>query len=109
MHVHSPSEHTFNGKNYDLELHLVHKLYDSDTLGVVSISFDSSKDVYNAFVASWHFSHVGDSQSTLIPLQQLINKVDKTKLYHYKGSLTTPPCSEGVQWMVLPKPLAISK
>ena len=68
MHVHSPSEHTFNGKNYDLELHLVHQAYNDTTLGVVSISFDASQDKYNSFVASWHFSHIGDSLTSLIPL-----------------------------------------
>jgi len=40
FHLHAPSEHTFNGKHYDLELHIVHKNADASTLSVIGVFFD---------------------------------------------------------------------
>jgi carbonic anhydrase len=40
FHMHAPSEHTFNGKHYDLELHIVHKNTDATELSVIGVFFD---------------------------------------------------------------------
>ena len=45
----------------------------------------------------------------LVPLQELMESVDVSKIIHYKGSLTTPPCTEGVNWIINPIPFHISE
>ena len=40
-HIHAPAEHTFDGKNYDVEIHMVHKRYQDNSLAVVAVFFDS--------------------------------------------------------------------
>ena len=42
-HVHAPSEHTIDGKNYEVEVHMVHKSYSDNSLAIVGIFFDSEK------------------------------------------------------------------
>ncbi len=42
-HIHAPSEHTVDGKNYEVEIHMVHKSYSDNSLAVVGIFFDSEK------------------------------------------------------------------
>ena len=42
------------------------------------------------------------------PLMKLVNNLDKSQIYHYEGSLTTPPCSEIVSWIVIDDPQSIS-
>lgn len=110
MHFHAPSEHTFNGKNYDLELHMVHKEYNTDNLSVLAIYFDvaAGGDMDNPFIASLKFDQKNPVASS-VPLTDLINKLKKDKMYNYKGSLTTPPCSEVVNWIVVNDPQPISK
>lgn len=54
FHFHAPSEHTFDGKFYDLELHIVHQEYNTGKLGVLAIFFDRTAggNSRNDFIAS---------------------------------------------------------
>ena len=54
MHIHAPSEHTFDGKHYDLELHLVHRKFGTNILGVLALFFDvkAGGNEENDFIAS---------------------------------------------------------
>lgn len=110
FHVHAPSEHTFDGKNYDLEVHFVHKSYTENKLAVLAVFFDTKAggDKTNEFIASLQL----DKSNIVvpeIPAMKLIRGLDTNKLYHYQGSLTTPPCSEIVTWIVTNDPQPISK
>ncbi len=51
-HVHAPSEHTIDGKNYEVEIHMVHKSYSDNTLAVLAVFFDSVKggNIKNTFI-----------------------------------------------------------
>lgn len=109
FHFHAPSEHTVHGKHYPMEMHFVHKS-ESGTLAVVGVFIE--KGTHNtAFDPIWanlptqkgilsHLEHVEVNVDDLLPHSQ--------KSYRYDGSLTTPPCSEGVKWIVMKSPIQLS-
>lgn len=109
FHFHAPSEHTINGEHYELEMHLVHQRSDG-ALGVVGIMIESG-GLNEQFAAIWENlpkeshteSHV---ENTTINAEQLLPTL--RHYYRYDGSLTTPPCSEGVAWFVLQSPIELS-
>jgi len=101
FHFHSPSEHTVDGKPADLVAHLVHKAEDGE-LAVVGVLFKQGKE--NEFLKPiWSGlpleSGTKTESSNTIFVSNMLPE-DKS-YYHYTGSLTTPPCSEGVNWNVL--------
>jgi len=108
-HFHSPSEHTVEGKQYPMEMHLVHQSA-SGGLAVIGVLFEEG--AHNAaFDPVW--SNLPKSKGTQIHLEHV--KVDVDALlpptrttYRYDGSLTTPPCSEGVKWFVMTTPVQLS-
>lgn len=109
FHFHAPSEHTINGKHAAAEMHLVHKNAEGK-LAVVAILIDAGAQ-NSAFKSMWeHLPAVAG------PVQQLTATVNAANMlpaaqttYRYDGSLTTPPCSEGVKWIVMMKPIEISQ
>lgn len=113
IHLHAPSEHTVNGKLYDAEFHIVHADA-AGNLSVLGILFDRMvADQDSPFVMNVLDAHdtrdLPVEDRVALDLTTLINKhLDTTHLYQYDGSLTTPPCSEGVRWNVLAQPQPIS-
>jgi len=108
FHFHRPSEERINGRQYDMVAHLVHKDVEG-RLAVVAVLLDRGSA--QAIVQSvWNNLPLekGDEvrAGTRIDLAQLLPE-DK-RYYTYMGSLTTPPCSEGVLWMVMKQPVPIS-
>ncbi len=110
FHFHSPSEHTIGGKAYDMVVHLVHKSADGQ-LGVVGILFKAGDNVNSTIGKLW-LNMPEKSGSTVQVPGVKINAADLLPVdltyFNYSGSLTTPPCSEGVNWMVLATPQSIS-
>lgn len=109
FHFHTPSEHEINGKASALELHLVHR-NESGTLAVVGVMLTKGKA--NPLIEEiWR--NIPDSGKTNTISDRLINVSSllptKKSYYSYAGSLTTPPCSEGVRWNVLLEPMTISE
>ena len=110
FHFHSPSEHKMSGKSGDMEVHLVHKSQEGE-LAVVGVFMNTGKE--NTLVKTvWENlpAEVGKEKAvgevTLNPADFLPAK----KTYsNYPGSLTTPPCSEGVNWMVMKNTIEVSK
>ena len=115
FHFHSPSEHTVDGYSYDLEMHIVHYYKDQPTsLGaVVGIFFDREKggNYSNPFLDSLNFGKtVVDTAIpvTNVNLASLLSGTDFSRYWSYKGSLTTPPCTEGIKWSVIEQVQPIS-
>jgi len=109
FHFHAPSEHTVNGKNYPFEAHFVN-LDDEGNITVLGVFFKVGKE--NAELEKiWEEmpEEVGEKEKLekRVRIGALLPK-DKS-YYRYNGSLTTPPCSEGVRWIVFKKPLQMSK
>lgn len=109
LHFHAPSEHTFNGKHYDVEMHIVHQDYDNKKLAVLGVFFDVDEggDLDNEFIHQLRLHEYEPTIETL-PLTKLIHGLDQSELYHYEGSLTTPPCDETVTWLLVNDPQPIS-
>lgn len=107
FHFHAPSEHTVDGTQYDLEVHFVH-LYRADNGlgGVIGVFFDrSAGNEDNEFLeALWDTS--GDTLK--VPSASFLEGIDMSKYWNYEGSLTTPPCTEGVKWTVIEQVQPIS-
>ncbi|MBI5971066.1 MAG: carbonic anhydrase family protein [Deltaproteobacteria bacterium] len=109
FHFHNPSEHTLGNKPFAIELHLVHKNA-KGALAVVGILLEEGAEnlAYKAV-----FANLPKNADTKIDADLSINAEtllpsDRT-YYRYDGSLTTPPCSEGVNWFVLKTPIQLSK
>jgi carbonic anhydrase len=102
LHFHTPSEHTVDGRSFPLEVHLVYKSA-GGKLAVIGMLFEEGAE--NAALTPY-WSRMPKSAGPPVDLGKGgvdIRKVLPTSLgvYRYTGSLTTPPCSEGVSWFVL--------
>ena len=100
IHFHEPAEHIVNGVRYPIEIHFVHKS-DQDKLTVLSI-FGVEGDVSGLFDFFETFLPIKNGESKVIDQKvDLQSLYPKSKgFYSYNGSLTTPPCTEGVNWVI---------
>ena len=100
FHFHLYSEHRIENKQYPMEMHLVHKnLNKEDSLNenlVIGILFDYKENIENKFLNDINLAEEKKIKDASII--DLINKNDA--FYYYKGSLTTIPCTENVNWIV---------
>ena len=100
FHFHLYSEHRLQNKQYPMELHLVHKnLNKDDSLNqnlVIAILFDYKDNIENKFLKDINLAE--EKKINDASIVDLINKNDA--FYYYKGSLTTVPCTENVNWIV---------
>jgi carbonic anhydrase len=108
FHFHRPSEERINGRVYDMVAHLVHKDADG-RLAVVAVLLDRGS-AHPLVQAVWNNLPLEKGESLAargsIDLNALL-PADR-RYYTYMGSLTTPPCSEGVLWMVMQQPVTVS-
>ena len=110
FHLHTPSEHQFNGKNFDLEFHFVNENANNQlaVLGLMVKEGASNPILEKA----WNVIPTDETTEAVkltepIDLMSLLPK--DTDSFQYNGSLTTPPCSEAVKWIVLEEPIEMSK
>ena len=108
-HFHTPSEELVNGKSYDMVWHLVHKSAEGK-LAVVGVLVKSgAKNGAIEAVAANLPKEVGKEQAASGATINAANLLPTNRgYYHFAGSLTTPPCSEGVSWYVLKDPIEAS-
>lgn len=109
-HIHAPSEHVIDDKTYDAEIHFVHSTPDGK-LAVVGVLVDAPATAKHN-VEFQKLLDVAPKNKTDAPAALTANPAkllpSTSKFYLYSGSLTTPPCTEGVNWYVLQKPIQIT-
>ena len=110
FHFHRPSENHLEGKAFPMELHLVHRNSD-DKLAVLVIFLIVGPE-NPAIKSVW--AHIPDEKENEVKVEGVT--IDANQLlprargyYTFEGSLSTPPCSEGVVWFVMKEPVAISE
>lgn len=104
LHFHSPSEHTINGKRYPLEAHVVH--INGNDIKVMGFLFDIGL-VPNTVPALIINSICLGTETLTVALDLLVDTSDG--MCSYDGSLTTPPCSETVQFFIQQKVLTVTE
>ncbi|GLJ47577.1 hypothetical protein SUGI_1004670 [Cryptomeria japonica] len=112
-HWHSPAEHTIHGRRYPLEIHLVHQTDDNRTV-VIGILYEYGRqdpflsELMDQISALSHHMEAG-AEETLGIIDPKHIKLGSRKYYRYTGSLTTPPCTEGVIWIIVDKVRTVSR
>lgn len=106
VHFHLNSEHTFDGKSYEMEMHLVHKLseqsqdkdpFKENQFLVVGVVYTVNGNVDDEFIKKINFKT--QDYITDVDLRQFVSPYKN--FYYYHGSLTTPHCDESVNWVVM--------
>jgi carbonic anhydrase len=108
FHFHAPSENRIGGKSFPLEAHLVHADKEGN-LAVVAVMFQAG--AANAALARfWEkMPAKAEAKADLPPgLSAAALLPSSRDYYRFNGSLTTPPCSEGVRWLVMKQPVSAS-
>jgi carbonic anhydrase len=107
FHLHAPGEHTVDGKHFPMEAHFVHK-DDAGGLAVLGVFLvpGAANAVYGALASAFP-QKAGETAAIDIDPRGLLP--GELKYWAYRGSLTTPPCSEIVEWMVLKAPLEVAE
>ena len=110
MHFHHPSEERVNFKSFAMVAHLVHKNPEGQ-LAVVAVLLEPG--AVNAVINTvWTYMPLDAGDRVRMPADALdlsaLLPTDQ-RYYQFLGSLTTPPCTEGVLWMVLKTPTTISR
>ncbi|XP_068641289.1 alpha carbonic anhydrase 7-like [Aristolochia californica] len=110
-HWHSPSEHSIDGRRFSLEVHLVHESADKK-IAVFGIMYTIGRpDPFLSEILN-HVDDIKDMEDARKKLG-IVNprhiKLGSRKYYRYKGSLTTPPCTEDVIWTILRKVRTVSR
>jgi carbonic anhydrase len=108
MHFHSPAEHTLDRRAYPLEIHFVHR----NSLGQLAVlGVFVQEGAYNEALKTL-IAHMpaqqGEANAAHVDLDLAALLPADRAYFSYAGSLTTPPCSEGVRWNVLRTPITAS-
>jgi carbonic anhydrase len=110
FHFHAPSEHMLDGASFPMEMHLVHLNAQGKPAAVVGVFIKSGKE--NSGLSAAFRALPAKSGDKVAPAESTVDArnllpVDKT-YFTYAGSLTTPPCTEGITWFVLKTPIEMS-
>ncbi len=108
FHFHTPSENHVDGQSYPLEAHYVHADA-TGRLAVVSLFFKLGEANPNLEKLLTLAPKAEQTVSLANPFDVAALLPKEKQYYRFNGSLTTPPCSEGVRWLVLKQPLTISE
>ena len=108
FHFHRPSEERINGKSFEMVVHLVHRDVEGK-LAVLAVLLERGA-AHNMIQTVWNNlpleKHDTVQPSVVLDVAELLP--ERRDYYTYMGSLTTPPCTEGVLWMVMKQPMQAS-
>lgn len=115
-HIHTPSEHRINGEYYPLEVHMVHTgVADESQIVVLALLFEMCTNSSDPVIAGLtpHLSAIETPGAETeieggIDFSGVVAQVASSNILQYTGSLTTPPCSEGVTFLLVENPLKIN-
>ncbi|WP_104164341.1 carbonic anhydrase [Cryobacterium sp. N22] len=105
LHAHVPSEHTVDGRPAAAELHLVHADAAGNLLVLgILVTEGAASDALTPFIEA--ATHLSDDDEVTLDVAAVLPV--SLENYEYSGSLTTPPCTEDVQWVVMGTPISMS-
>jgi carbonic anhydrase len=109
VHFHAPSENQIMGKSYPLEAHFVHA-DPNGNLAVLAVMYEEGYE-NNAIAKLWSQMPKRKGKPTTLNSKVLAGELipRQKEYYRFSGSLTTPPCSEGVIWVVMKTPMTASE
>jgi carbonic anhydrase len=108
LHFHSPSEHTVDGHSYAVELHLVHQAQNGALAVVGVLMAGGAENPALAPLIDAIPSREGREVRLREPFDPSGLLPADRRAYRYAGSLTTPPCTEGIGWVVMATPIPAS-
>jgi len=109
FHFHAPSEHAISGKRTAMEAHFVHRRQDGRlTVLAVLLIPGAANAVLSAAMRAAPAKPNGPSAATSVDPRGLL-PASTAKAWHYQGSLTTPPCSEDVAWIILAETVPVAQ
>ena len=108
FHLHTHSEHLIDGEAAALELHLVHQ-NDQGELAVVGVMIENGSENSALKTVFDNMPEETGTNTAIGTINASSFLPSDRSYYSYEGSLTTPPCSEGVKWFVLKKPIQASQ
>lgn len=110
LHFHTPSEHRFDGQEYAMELHLVHQ-NENEQLAVLGVMIQEGAE--NETLQSMWAALPEEKMENAISIDEPLNLQElipqEQSYLYYNGSLTTPPCTEQVKWVLLEQAIDMSK
>ncbi|KAI4629819.1 uncharacterized protein J4E87_003006 [Alternaria ethzedia] len=116
FHMHTPSEHHINDEYFPLEIHMVHQGVDDESqLAVIALMFEISSGDSASMIQSLSSSLADIATpgtktiiSSGIDFTDVVETLKTSDIQTYSGSLTTPPCAEGVTFLIVKDPLPVS-
>lgn len=112
IHYHMPSEHLVEGKYFEGEMHFVHAAPDGQILVIGTFLSMNTTAQPNPFIESikGQIPAQTGQETTLqgLRLSALQQSLNMNEFFTYQGSLTTPPCTENVRWIVMRNPIALN-
>jgi carbonic anhydrase len=108
-HFHAPSEHTVKGQHHAMEMHMVHAST-TGKLAVIGVFIDEGTHnaAFDPILSNLPATNGSEThiENVMVDVNQFLPS--NVESYRYDGSLTTPPCSEDVKWIVMTTPIQTS-